>query len=157
MLNGALSKKKLQAANRNRDVLNGDNEANDDSDPDDDDDSDDEIPDDAHPDVPVVANAVPVRSVITNPVHVRQHNLPLNYNKDQNAHQLLFVLLGQVIQLLCVRRLTRQSLDIANKTLLAYNTLFIKCFPTSWVYNQHFNGSHLAGSIYSAVRNVINM
>jgi hypothetical protein len=69
-------------------------------------------------------------------------------NKNEDAHRLLFVLLGQVIQLLCVRRLTRESLNIADKTLLAYNILFNQCFPHSSVFNQHFNGSHLKGSIY---------
>ena len=66
-------------------------------------------------------------------------------NNDKQAHQLLFILLGQVIQLLCVRRLTRASLDIAFDILRAYNTLFALCFPNSCVYNQHFNGSHLKG------------
>jgi hypothetical protein len=67
-------------------------------------------------------------------------------NLDQSAHRMLFIFLGQVIQLLCVRRITRNALDTAHNILKAYNTLFALCFPLDCVPNQHFNGSHLRGN-----------
>jgi hypothetical protein len=72
-------------------------------------------------------------------------------NADKSAHRMLFILLGQVIQLLCVRRITRNSLDTAHNILNAYNTLFVLCFPLDCVYNQHFNSSHLRGTKFKQI------
>jgi hypothetical protein len=67
-------------------------------------------------------------------------------NADHLAHRMLFILLGQVIQLLCVRRITLDSINTAHDILRVYNSLFALCFPDQCVYNQHFNGSHLRGN-----------
>jgi predicted restriction endonuclease len=68
-------------------------------------------------------------------------------NPDKDAHRMLFILLGQVIQLLCVRRITRADIDTADNILRCYNTLFVNCFPDRCRYNQHFNSSHLKGKL----------
>jgi hypothetical protein len=161
MLHKALAKRKeSNAANRRdenqheEDVDGGGADADADADDDDDDSDDDDENeyDDGGDDSDVEADV----EVVVAPPEINNNNNQNNNNNnqknkkipnvDQDAHELLFVLLGQVIQLLCVRRLTRESLNVADTTLLAYNMLFAKCFPRCCVFNQHFNGSHLKGT-----------
>jgi hypothetical protein len=74
-------------------------------------------------------------------------------NPDYEKHRMLFVLLGNVVQLLCVRVVTTVALYEARDLLIRYGKLFNECFPKASpsskggiVVNFHFAIHHLVGT-----------